>query len=308
MTKLKATNKRMNSEYRWPFQDIANGEWNKVYKIDQNAPFSFKMMDNHVFMKNIQQELKTNSDFKDVFSDRLGFLAELKTTDVWLKVDEDIFPMKLIDVYTSFIKNLKDQSFDDQLFNCNEISFMGPMGPFKVIPLVECLNENILDKFIFNSLLKAKLPSRRMRIMTTGSVGVVHGADMDQFDEVEIKQITDNGILFSSKDAMVINNFSNSDLLKFHIDTRQLKKFVDNNLRMPLDFKEDFFYSEDDLRYFFIEEVKVKRNLSYKSGEEDEFFLFCRFSDMLESDVPNIFLEFTEKVDRYFKHFANTNI
>jgi hypothetical protein len=308
MTKLKATCRKANSEYKWPFQDIANGDWNKVYKIDQNAPFSFKMMDNHVFMQNIQQELKTNSEFKEVFSDRLGFLAELKATDVWLKVDEDIFPMKLIDVYTSFVKNLKDQSFDDQLFNCNEISFIGPMGPFKVIPLAECLNESILDKFIFNSLLKAKLPSRRMRILTSGPVGVVHGQEMDQFDEVEIKQITDNGILFSSKNAMVVNDFSNSDLLKFHIDTRQLKKFVDNNLRMPLELKDNFFYSEDDLRYFFIEEVKVKRNLSYKSGEEDEFFLFCRFSDMLESDVPNIFLEFTEKVDRYFKHFANTNI
>jgi hypothetical protein len=303
--KTKATEEK--TQFNWPLQDVANGDWNKVYKIDQNAPFSFKMMDNHVFMKNIRQELKTNSDFKDVFSDKLSFIAELKKTDVWLKVDENIFPMKLIDVYTSFVKNLKDQSFDDQLFNCNEISFMGPMGPFKAVPLAECLNENILDKFIFNSLLMAKLPGRRMRIMTSGSVGVVHGPEMDQFDNVEIKQITDNGILFSSKDAITVNEFSNSELLKFHIDTRQLKKFVDNNLRMPLEFNEDFFYSEDDLRYFFIEEVKVKRNLSYKSGEDDEFFLFCRFADMLESDVPNIFLEFTEKVDHYFKHFANTS-
>jgi len=62
------------------------------------------------------------------------------------------------------------------------------------------------------------------------------------------------------------------------------------------------YYSDDDLRYFFIEEKKIQKNLSFRSDETNEFFLFCRYHDMLESDVPGIFSEFVTKLEDYFKY------
>ena len=74
---------------------------------------------------------------------------------------------------------------------------------------------------------------------------------------------------------MIVDNFSRSEVLKFHINTEELKKFTDNDLRSTQkDVVPDYFYSEDELRYFYIDQSKVKRSLSYKSDETNEFFMF----------------------------------
>lgn len=290
-------------ELDWPMQDTLDGEWNKSYKIDQNAPFEFKIVDNHMLMKNIQKRLKADSSLQAKYSENLEFIITLKAIKIWLKLDGSVIPMNLLDVYTCFTKHLKDSSFDDQLYNCNSVSFMGPMGPFKEIPLVQCLNDKLIGKFLFESSLKSKIPARNLRVRTSGDVLVTHGENHELQNRVQMKQITKNGILFSCRDGMVVDNFSRSEILKFHINTEKLKNFTDNNLKMQLSSKTDFFYSEDDLRYFYVDETKIKRSLSYKSDETNEFFLFIRYCDMQESDIPSVFIEFTKKVENYFQFF-----
>lgn len=291
----------------WATTETLSGDWNKTYKIDQNAPFEFKMIDNHLIMKHIKKSIKNNKNFQEQHSKNLEFMNTLSDIKIWLKLDDSVIPMSLLDVYHTFTKNLKDSSFEDQLYNCNEVSFVGPTGPFKELPLVQCLNDRLVDKFLFESSLKSKIPARNTRVRTQGDILVTHGEKLELQNRIQIRQITNNGILFSSKDGMAIDTFSRSEILKFHINTESIKEFTDNNFKATQDLNKNFFYSEDDLKYFYIEESKIKKSLSYKSDETNEFFLFIRYCDMLESEVPTIFCDFTKKLEDYFQYSLREN-
>lgn len=291
------------SESDWKIKDLLDGEWNKTYKIDQNTPLFFKMMDNAIMTKEIQKSLKSNEEFNKSFQNQLHFQERQNQTKLWLKVEGNIISMSLLDVYNTFLCYLKDKSYEDQLFNVNEVSFLGPLGPFTSIPLVQCINDRVINKFIYSNILSNKIPMRKMRIQTQGKILVNYGSDMEYLAELNVKQITDTGILFSSKNEFVIEDFSKCDLLKFHVNTEKIKNFTDNNFQSN-EKVDEMFYSEDNLRYFFIEKNKIQRSLSYRSDETNEFFLFCRYHDMLESDVPGIFTDFVYKLEDYFKYLS----
>lgn len=285
----------------WPLKDLINGKWNQTYTIDENAPLYFKVNDNYKLIKKLQVQLKDDADLNRLFNYQHVFSDDLKKVHLWLRSDENIIPMTLFDIYTGLLKHLKDNSYEDQLFNSNEVSFIGPLGPFKHMPLIECLNDDLIDKFIFSQIMKNKLPTRKLRVHTHGKIRIEFGDNFDTFANIEIRQITDSGILFSSKDDLILNTIAKSEFVKFFIDTRHMSEFLENDLKMLEDKKEDFFFTKDDLRYFFIEEKNVVKSLSYKSGINNEVFLFCRYHHMLESDVPNVFYEFTQKIKEYFK-------
>ncbi len=293
-----------SSKSNWTVDDIAAGNWNRLYKFDENTPLMFKVIDNSVFVQNIQNELKKCSKFNGLYETHLSFLDSLAEVKIWVKTEGHVVPMTLLDIYHSFAKNLRDESFDDQLYNYSLISFMGALGPFKEIPLIECLNDRMIEKFLFNSSVKSKIPTRKLRVRTSGKILVSHGENFESRDNIQIKQITDTGILFSSTDGFAIDSFAKSNVLKFHVNTSHLKNFTESDFKSSKKMTDDFFYSDDELRYFFVEEEKVKRSLSFKSEQTNEFFLFVRYHDMLESDVPNVFREFTEKANTYFQHFT----
>ena len=177
-------NNKIQSLLSWPIRDVLTGSWNKEYKFDQNAPFSFKLVDSHIFMNNLRFELKKSEELNELYSHHLDFMAQIQSTKIWLKINDNIMHISLTDVYNSFINNLKSREFEDQLFNCNEVSFVGPMGPFKHIPLIQCINKNVLDKFVLHNVLKSKLPTRSLRVITKGHLVVSHGEDFRREDEI----------------------------------------------------------------------------------------------------------------------------
>lgn len=295
-------NTKLSNELSWVLKDLVDGKWNQLYKIDKNAPFYFKFNDNQKIIKNLQIKIKEDANIKQLFNYQHVFGDELKKVKLWIKSEDSIIQMNMLDIYTGLLKHLRDSSFEDQLFNSNEVSFIGPLGPFKHMSLIECLNDELIEKFIFSQIIKNKLPSRKLRIHTNGKIRVEFGEDFDTYANIEIKQITDSGILFSSKDDLLLETISKSEFVKFYIDTRMMNTFLENNMKMPKSVTEEFFFTKDDLRYFFIEEKNIVKSLSYKSGLNNEVFLFCRYHHMLESDVPNIFHEFTQKVKEYFQN------
>lgn len=288
-------------KHRWPTLELVSGKWEKKYKVDSNAPFYFKLKENNAALKKFQQDLKMDPKLKDQYAHQFHFLEDLKTKKLWLRLDEIIVPMNLFDVYSSFLRFLRDKTFEDELYNLNEISFVGPAGPFEESSLIECMNENTIDKMIFNSILKNKLPMRGFRVHTEGTVHVNFGRELEESTTLNVKQITDTGILFSSYDDTLLDTFTKGDMVKVFMDTRPLKTFINNDLKMPEKLGRDFFHTTDQLRYFYVEESNFQKHLSYKSGKTNEVFFFCRFHDMLESDVPNLFFDFNEKLKTYFK-------
>jgi len=293
-------NFKINEKLRWPLNDIATGKWNKFYKIIENAPFYFKIQDQSQIIKNIQNELKTNKEFETLYNYQLHFSESLSKTKIWTRNEDLIIPMTLLDVYHALVRHLRDQSFEDQLFNCNEVSFIGPMGPYKEMPLVQCLNEDIIDKLIFEQLVKNKLPARNMRIHTQASVYMECGKNFEDKCDINLRQITNTGLLFSSKNDFLLDMITHGEYLKIFMDTRNLNQIMNPEFDKNKDAQNNFFYTKDELRYFFIKESSVIKSLSYKSGETNEIFLFCRFHDIVESDVASSFKIFLEKMKLYF--------
>lgn len=289
----------------WKLSDVISGDCNKLYKIDQNTPLYFKLMDNTSLTKNIREKLKSNPEFSALFNEQLEFITRQKNQELWVKLDEQIIKMTLLDLYHAFLRSLKDKSYEDQLFNVNDVSFMGPLGPFSQMPLIQCLNDRLINKFIFSHIIQNKLPARNMRLITEGEVIVSYGKQMDLVSKLNVKQITDTGILFSTQDEYVIEDMSKSEVVQFYMTSEHIQKFADNNFQSKHVVK-DLFYTEDELRYFYVEESKLQRGLSYRSDETNEFFLFVRYFDMLESDIPNVFMGVMEKLKDYFKFLANS--
>lgn len=291
--------------YNWPTLDLVNGKWEKKYKVDSNAPFYFKIKENNSILRKIQYDLKNDESLKDKYLHQFHFLEDLKLKKLWLRLNEIIVPMTMYDIYNGFMRTLRDKTFEDELYDVNEISFESAAGPYKNMSLVECMNDNIIDKMIFNSLLKNKLPMRGLRVHTEGKVQILSGENLDDKNILNVKQITETGILFSSYDETLLDTISKGDMIKVFLDTRPLLTFIDNNLKMPNKIDRDFFYTTDELRYFYVEQHQMQKMLSYKSGRTNEVFFFCKFHHMLESDVPNIFMNLNEKLKLYFKEIVS---
>ena len=150
----------------WPLAEVISGKWDQHYELDKNAPLYFKLLDNSKIIKKIQHNLKSDEELLHLYKYQLNFTHELEKLNVWVKSEGNIIKMNVLDIYASFLKFMKDKSFEDQLFNSNEVSFIGALGPFKHMALVDCLNENVLNKYLFTQIISNKLPTRRLRIYT----------------------------------------------------------------------------------------------------------------------------------------------
>ncbi len=293
-------NQKISQDLTWPLTDIVNGKVNQLYKIDKDSPFYFKLTDQSKIMRKVQRHMKDKPELNALYGYHYNFTKALKQNVLWLKTETGIISMTLYDVYSALMKHLRDATFEDQLFNCNQVSFVGPLGPFRDMPLVQCLNQDTIDKFIFDQILKNKLPLRKRRILTSSQVIMEYGGEFQYKSKLKIKQISENGLLFAMNDSIILDLMAKGEYVKLFVDTRNLVSFTENKLRSQKKFNDDFFYTEDELRYAFVRESDLIKSLSYNSGDTNEVYFFCRFSDMRETDIPNSFYDFFNVLNDYF--------
>ncbi len=284
-------NINLKSSFSLPLVELVKGQWNQKYHFHTHLPFYFKLDDQFKFIQKIQGELKQNDVLKNHLSHQMSSIQELKKVKIWLKTDDNILNMSLFDIYQGMVKHLRDGSFEEQLYNCNDISFIGPLGPFTPMSLVEVVNDDLLEKFVFLEVLQNRLPLRRFRLHTDGKVKLKCAADLEMSAIVNLKQITNSGLIFSTKQDLLLQYLEQGEIVKFFIDTRNIHKININGFHASKKIDE-FFYTEDELRYFYIESKRIIKTLSYKSSFNNEIYLYCRYHDMLESDVPRVFEQF----------------
>lgn len=284
------------TKYKWPLEDIIAGKWDQKYLIKKNLPFYFKVYDNNKLVSYIQHQIKVDEDFKSSFLVHQTKLEELKSIKVWLNHDAGLIQMTIYDIYQSFLTHLKNNAFEDQLFNSHKLSLLGPIGPFTEMPLINCLNEDLINKFIFSNIVKNKLPTRKLRVYTEGDVKVNYGKDFSKFSFLKIRQITDSGILFSSTEDELINSMEDGEFIKVHLGTEYLERFIDGESFNDKEFQQDIYKSKQEDDYFFIKEEKVIKSLSYQSGVTNEIFFFCRYQYFDDSHLAEICSLFMQKV------------
>lgn len=285
--------KNLKQNSIWPMNDVIEGDWNKKYRIKSDYPFFFKLNDNRGLISYIQYSLNSNDELKQrvqFFQDQLNDYRKVK---VWLRNEEKTFKFTLYDIYSNFLNHLRYGSYEDQLFRPQSVSLLGPLGPFTHMSLVDCLNDDLINKFIFNSVLRSRLPSRKMRIYTEGSVRIDFGKDFKRKSSLALRQFTDIGLLLSSTDESVLTHMEDGDFVKVYLGGEIIQSFLENKSQNTSILE---FSNINEPSYFFIEEQKIVKSLSYKSNHTNEIFLFIRYNDIKDNGIGKLFAEFIAQV------------
>jgi hypothetical protein len=237
----------------------------------------------------LQSEIKSGGHLTKCISELDTRLMGLNQKTLWIKNKETIFPMSIYDVYLTLMAHLKKGDFEDVLFDGHEISFISPSGPYKNSTVVELVSRRTFQDFVHYHVLKNKLHHRGFRLHTRGNVKMLYGADLENSTLLEIKQITDNGVLFSSRDEVLLDSVTHGEQVKVLIDTSKVCELLDGK---DVTNHQDLFFTNNELRYFNVHTKDIISSLSYDSALTGEFYLFIRYWHMQESELPSVFNDF----------------
>lgn len=270
-----------------------NFKFENNFKLLQNLPINLHWADSRMLIEKVRHEAKHGEE--NFFHEKqfaIGVVESLKNVPIWLKNGDYIIPMSMFDIYSSLGKYIKKEEMEDELFNSQEISFIGPTGPFKEMPLINCINEQTLNIFIHWMVVTNKLPQRDFRLVTSGHVAADFVQDKKSNKQLlAVDQITDSGILFSSSNDFLLDTLEKSQELKVFFNT----EIITDALKCDqVNKRKDLFFSDDKLRYFRINQEKIIKKLKYNSHNSGKFFMFCRYYDMTESEVPELMKKFTK--------------
>lgn len=293
----------MKNMYTPNFLDHHDKVLDHLIKINQKLspfgvlPITMHWSDSAKLIKLFQSRIKSDEHFQMAINILENKFNALKNEKIWLKKEDIILTMSLYDVYLTLIQHLKNDQFEDQLFNSQDVSFIGPTGPFMNITMIELVRNQFFNDFLYFNILKNKIPQRSFRLHTSGEIIIQFGKDMEQFSKVEVCQLTDNGVLFSCMDDLVLENSSHGLVVKFMIDTSNIYQLLEGKkLNSPNESK--LYYTTDELKYFTIDQNKLIKSLSYDSGISGKFYLFARYVHMKDSDLPNVFKQFVEQMKK----------
>lgn len=262
---------------------LKNFKFNKtVSLLNQNA-LVLNWSNSSLLINTIRKNVKNNVDeFTTQKELAISTINSLKTVPIWLNSQGHIIPMTMYDVYYTMSQFIKKESHETELYNVNDISFLGPLGPYKAMPLIDCINEQTLKIFLNWQLICNKMPQRSFRINTKGMIysQIIQGNKIAD-TTFEVFQITDTGLLLKSNNELLLEKLPYTDNVKFYFDTDKIEHVLNQNGN-----EKELFYTENKLSYFSINSNKIKSNLKYDSHKTGEVFLFCRYHHMTESDIP----------------------
>jgi hypothetical protein len=274
---------------------VSDAGLEKAIKINPNFPISLHWMNESKTCSLIKKEIKTeNSKLNKEYKTLNKQLNQLKTISLWLKVNETIVSLTAYDLYESLFSHLRNGNFEDQLFNAQDVSFISPAGPYKCLSLVECINQDTFEKFLYIKTIQNKLAQRSFRLNTKGKVTSFYGDFFQEKTEVELEQITDTGFLFSSSDETFLELIEDQHQLKFQMDISFLDNYFDNSVED--EFNNDPFHTTNTFNSFTINQSHVSTNLKFDSAITGKFYVFCRFEQINE-------LEYSKSIRKFVKKF-----
>lgn len=276
---------------------FSNFEFEKRFNLFHNIPLNLHWSDARALTEKVRYQTKRGDESFDLQKKFVSdTIQSLKNVPLWLRYEDTIVAMTMFDVYQGLGQYIKKEAMEDELFNSQEISFIGPTGPFKDMPLINCINGATFNLFLHWQVMVNKLPQRSFRMNTQGHVMAdFMGINHTKTNMLKIEQITDTGLLFSSQNDFLLEHIDASDELKIYFNTSRLFDAVKNGQNNK---NEDLFFSRDKLHYFKIDQHKISKKLKYNSHESGDFFLFCRYFDMTESEVPELMKTFTKETKK----------
>ncbi len=243
---------------------------NKI-KLNKNFPFTLKYSDGKNIISKIQRDIKNSEVYAQEFNNYFSFINDLSNTKFWIQKENNIFPMTLMDLYQAFLQFIKSGEFEDQLYNVSDISMYGPLGPFKPVALIKMINKSLADKIILYNIIKNKLPTRKFRLNINQQVAIQFGNNFCKVEDINLKQITEHGIVLSLRDDIILPEIEQSEKLRVYLSLNFLDGITGTDNMFYSDYKDDMYT---------IDQSNIKYYLSYNSFESNEVYFFCRFNHL----------------------------
>ncbi len=250
---------------------------------------------NDPYLTNKVREGVKNGQMKSQFDQLSQQLDNLKSVPLWLKLEDSILKLSAFDLYHTLCLHFRNGQFEDQLFNCQEISFVSPTGPFKELTIVDCIHSKTIESFIYKNLLQNNLAQRAFRVFTKGSAKLSFGEFQEHSLDIAVEQLTDHGVLFSSDDFKLLEVIDDEQFFKIQMTLKNLKNYFDETSDFDPE-KSDLFYSKNLTESFRVNSTHLLKSLKYDSNETGKFFLFCRYKDMVGSDHGKELGSFVETI------------
>jgi hypothetical protein len=250
---------------------------------------------NNPYLTNKVKEGVKSGLMKTQFDQLTKQLNNLKDVPLWLKLEDSILKLSAFDLYHTLCMHFRNGQFEDQLFNCQEISFVSPTGPFKEITIVDCIHEKTIESFVYKNIIQNNLAQRSFRVFTKGSAKLSFGEFREHDLDISVEQLTDHGVLFSSDNFKLLEVIDDEQFFNIQMTLKNIKSYFDDSSQFD-EAQSDLFYSNNLTEGFRVNSSHLIKSLKYDSSETGKFFLFCRYKDMQGSEHGHTLGKFVESM------------
>ncbi len=229
-------------------------------------------------------------------------LEKLKTVPVWVKTMDGVSTLSLFDIYDSLATKGKMSRFYVNQAGKLVISFYGPQGPFEVLAPSECINHERYTELIFNYLLQGKIPTRDFRIRCAGKVLCYYDLCFDKATNIDVVQVTSDGILFSTDDKELRNKLSTSKeikiLMNLEIFHKVLRKSFDELRNAFGDYEYNLFFTRDAKHAYHLQPKYLHFYQAFDHDVSGLTYIYAHFHHFKGNNdvLQNILKEFTAQL------------
>lgn len=256
-----------------------------------------------LIQNNIKNRGAKYPEFKKLISD----LEELKLIPVWIKGDNGIKQYSLYDLYHAIVLPEKFHLKALNVESHYELSLVGPSGPYKNIFLKTWINSKDYLNIIFKNILNGTLLPREFRLRVEGRILLSYLGGKNSC-VLNVKQLTKDGILFSTNELNFYDHLSQANELKLFMDLslfrKNLKSSLDTIYRDFSNYQRSLFFSHLSQNSFSIDCEKTKSYIHYNLEEKNlmkSHYIFMPFKAFKDKDIF-VLSEFVQNVHQKVKN------
>jgi hypothetical protein len=255
----------------------------------------------------IQHNIKNRGVKYNDFKFLLSHLEELRSVPVWVKGERGVKQFTLYDLYHSIVLperfHLKTINVDKNY----DISLVGPSGPYKNVHLRTWINQKDYLDIVYKNILNGTLSPREFRVRVEGKI-LCHYLSGKNTCVLNVKQITKDGILFSTRELNFYDHLENTKELQLLLDLSIFNKNLHSDLNeIQQDFSEieqSLFFTHEEQNVFQVN-LNATHSYMHYTIEDSQFvkthFLFIPFHAFSDAKI-NLLKQFVQNLHNRVKY------
>jgi hypothetical protein len=252
------------------------------FSLSTNDNMSFHWADFALTCDINKELIQRDQNVSSMHNIMVGQLERLKTVPVWVRTIDGVSTLSLFDIYDSLATKGKMSRFYVNQSGKLVISFHGPEGPFEVLSPAECVHPDRYSEMIFDYIFKGKLPTRDFRLRCEGKILCYFDVCFNKSTQIDVEQITTEGILFSTKDNELKDKITNSKEIKVLMNLEVFHKALSYNFdgmrNLFSDYKNSLFFTRDSRHAYHIQPKHMYFYQAYDHDVTGQTYFFVPFA------------------------------